>query len=225
MTTISRAGGLSLLLVLAAQAVSAQVTGLPVVNSGVTSGLGLAADVGIPNDVAGGGVAFGGTASLGLGPLGFTARVARLDPDVGEALWSAGATFNYKVFGGPLVPLAATLQGGAGYANPDFGCVTPGACDVSEWRFPVGLGISFTIPNPALAIKPWIAPRLDIVRTSAYGDIEASTETDFAISGGVELNLLTGLGLQAAYDWSKRDGGDPGIFSAGLHYTFRIPGL
>ncbi len=31
---------------------------------------------------------------------------------------------------------------------------------------PIGLGIALRIPNPALAIKPWIAPRLDVVRVS-----------------------------------------------------------
>jgi hypothetical protein len=198
----------------------AQVSGMPVVNSGVISGLSLAADVGIPNDAAGGGHAFGATVGLGLGPLGITARLSRFTPDGSEELWSGGATANYKVFGGPLVPLAVTLQAGAGYSNPELDCI---ACDVSEWRFPVGLGFSFTIPNPALAIKPWIAPRVDITRRSADGASE--TETDFGVSGGVELNLLTGLGFQAAYDLMKRDPESPGIFSAGLHYNFRIPGL
>lgn len=207
----------------AAALAEAQVTGLPVVNSGIISGFGLAVDGGIPNDDAGGGYAVGATAALGLGPLGFTARLARYKPDPGEQLWSGGATANYKVFGGPLIPLAVTLQAGAGYANPELSCIPVGACEVSEWRFPIGLGVSFTLPNPALAIKPWIAPRVDIRRRSTDGT--AVTETDFAISGGIELNTLTGIGLHAAYDLVKREIGSPGIFSAGLHYNFRIPGL
>ena len=200
-----------------------QVLGLPVENAGVVSGLGLSLDGGLPNDAAGGGHAFGATASLGLGPLGVTGRVSRYAPDLTDPLWSAGATANYKVFGGPLVPIAATLQAGAGYSSSDVGCVPPGACDINEWRFPVGLGISLTIPNPALAIKPWIAPRVDIVRTSLDGS--STTETDFGISGGVQLNLLTGLGLHATYDLMMVDPENRGIFGAGLHYNFRIPGL
>ena len=224
MTWLNRASRLAaLLLLVGAGAAEAQVSGMPVVNSGVTRGFGIALDAGIPNDHAGGGYAVGATAGLGLGPLGFTARVSRFSPDLTDELWSGGATANYKIFGGPLVPLAATLQAGAGYASPDIACVPPGACDVSEWRFPIGLGISFTLPNPALAIKPWIAPRVDITRLSLDGSSE--TETEFGISGGVELNMLTGFGLQAAYDLTRRDGGSPGIFSAGLHYNFRIPGL
>ena len=202
---------------------AAQVLGLPVENAGVVSGLGLSLDGGLPNEEAGGGHAFGATASLGLGQLGVTARVSRYSPDALDPLWSAGAALNYKVFGGPLVPIAATLQAGAGYASPEFACVPPGACDISEWRFPVGLGISLTIPNPALAIKPWIAPRVDIVRTSVAG--VSSTETDFGVSGGVQLNLLTGLGLHATYDLMMTDPENRGIFGAGLHYNFRIPGL
>lgn len=200
-----------------------QVLGLPVENAGVVSGLGLSFDGALPNDAAGGGHALGATAALGLGPLGVTARVSRFSPDAVDPLWSAGATVNYKVFGGPLVPIAATLQAGAGYATPDFACVPPTACDVSEWRFPVGLGIALTIPNPALAIKPWIAPRMDIVRSSVAG--ESSTETDFGVSGGVQLNLLTGLGLHATYDLMMSEPENRGIFGAGLHYNFRIPGL
>lgn len=224
MTRFLRAARLAaLLLAMGGGTVQAQVSGLPVVNSGVTRGFGIAVDAGIPNDNAGGGYAVGATAGLGLGPLGFTARVSRFAPDLSGELWSGGATANYKVFGGPLVPLAATLQAGAGYASPELACVPPGACDVSEWRFPVGLGISFTLPNPALAIKPWIAPRVDITRVSLDGSAE--TDTEFAISGGVELNTLTGFGLQAAYDLVRRDAGSRGIFSAGLHYNFRIPGL
>jgi hypothetical protein len=207
----------------AAAPAAAQVLGLPVENAGVVSGLGLSFDGALPNDAAGGGHAFGATAALGLGPLGVTARVSRFSPDALDPLWSAGATLNYKVFGGPLVPIAATLQAGAGYSTPEFACVPPTACDISEWRFPVGLGISLTIPNPALAIKPWIAPRVDIVRSSVAG--VSSTETDFGVSGGVQLNLLTGLGLHATYDLMMTEPENRGIFGAGLHYNFRIPGL
>ena len=214
--------GLALATGAAAPAVG-QVLGLPVENAGVVSGLGLSFDGGLPNDAAGGGHAFGATAALGLGPLGVTARVSRFSPDALDPVWSAGATLNYKVFGGPLVPIAATLQAGAGYSTPEFACVPPTACDISEWRFPVGLGISLTIPNPALAIKPWIAPRADIVRSSVAG--VTNTETDFGVSGGVQLNLLTGLGLHASYDLMMSEPENRGIFGAGLHYNFRIPGL
>jgi hypothetical protein len=198
-----------------APSLAGQVTGLPVYNSGIPTGLGLFADIGFPNDAAGGGTAYGATGRLGVGPFGATATVARFNPEgPGDQLTSVGGTLNYKVFGGPLVPLTVTLQGGAGYAKQD---------DVSFYRFPVGLGLALTIPNPALAIKPWLAPRLDVARVS--GPLGSDTESNFGISGGVELNLLSGLGLHASYDRVFSDVEDPSIFAAGLHYTFRVPGL
>jgi hypothetical protein len=196
-------------------ALAGQVIGLPVYNAGIPTGLGLYADVGFPNDAAGDGTAYGATARLGVGPFGVTGSVARFDPEgAGDQLTSVGGTLNYKIFGGPLVPLTVTLQGGAGYATQD---------DVSFYRFPVGLGLGLTIPNPALAIKPWLAPRLDVSRVST--PLASDTETNFGISGGVELNLLSGLGLHASYDRVFADVEDPSIFAAGLHYTFRVPGL
>lgn len=214
----------TMLVIASAGTASAQAAGLPVVNSGIVNGIGIALDAGIPNNVAGSGWAAGATVKAGFGVLGVTGTVSRLDPSAGDAVWSGAATANMKVFGGPLVPIAVTLQGGAGYVAPEFRCLTPGACEISEWHFPAGLGISFTIPNPALAIKPWIAPRADIVRTSQAGQ-EATTDVGPGVSGGVEFNLLNGMGFHLAYDWAKHDAAKSGIFAAGFHYTFRVPGL
>lgn len=198
-----------------APALAAQVIGLPVYNPGIPTGLGLYADIGFPNDAAGGGTAFAAMGRLGVGPLGVTASVARTNPEGPvEGLTSVGGTLNYKVFGGPLVPLTVTLQGGVGYATQN---------DVDVYRFPVGLGFGLTIPNPALAIKPWLAPRLDVSHESS--PLGSDTNTDFGISGGVELNLLSGLGLHASYDRIFADVEDRSVFAAGLHYTFRVPGL
>ena len=208
-------------LALAGQPAAAQVRGIPVYNSGVSTGVAVYGDVGFPNDAAGKGTAFAVTGRAGFGPFGATAIFSSFNPDgpTGSDL-SVGATLNYKVFGGPLIPLSVTLQGGIGYSKPDVGLL-PG--QDTELRFPVGVGLTLTIPNPALAIKPWIAPRLDIVRRSGGGG--SNTETNFGIGGGLELNLLNGFGLHAAYDRVFIDGGDPGVFGLGAHYAFRIPGL
>ncbi len=147
--------------------------------------------------------------------------VSTFDPEGnGENDVSLGATLNYRVIGGPLVPLSVTLQGGIGYSKPDL-TILPD--DETELRFPVGLGFALTIPNPALAIRPWIAPRVDVVKVSGGGVSE--TETNFGLGGGVEFNLLNGFGLHAAYDRLFLDGGDPSVFGVGAHYAFRIPGL
>jgi len=203
--------------------VEAQVRGIPVYDAGVPRGIGIYGDVGFSNDEAGGGTAYGVTGRAGFGPFGATAMLSTHNPDgPGGSDVSVGATLNYRVFGGPLVPLAVTLQGGIGYAKPELGAL-PDA-DVTELRFPVGVGFALTIPNPILAIKPWLAPRLDIVRHSAEG-VDAETESDFGLSGGLELNTLGGFGLHATYDAIFADGGTPGVFGVGAHYTFRVPGL
>jgi len=221
---LARMAGALALCALGTAALQAQVAGLPVINSGVTSGIGFSLDAGIPNNAAGGGWAGGATVKAGFGLLGVSATAARFSPDAGDGVWSGGATAGLKVFGGPLVPISVTLQGGAGYVAPKFNCLPPGSCDVNQWHFPVGLGFAFTIPNPALAIKPWIAPRADILRTSVTGSA-AETDVGFGVSGGVELNLLNGMGLHVAYDWAKHDDIKPAVFAAGIHYTFRLPGL
>jgi hypothetical protein len=214
----TRAAIVAALLAVAAAPLAAQVRGTPVYNSGVPRGIGLYGDVGFPNDEAGGGNAFAVTGRAGFGAFGATAMLSTYNPDgpAGSDV-SVGATANYRVFGGPLVPLLVTLQAGVGYAKPDEG-VLPDE-EVSQWHFPIGAGFTLTIPNPALAIKPWLAPRLDIVTTSPDGG-ESTTNTEFGLSGGVELNLLSGLGFHAAYDAVFADG-TPGVFGIGAHYNFR----
>jgi hypothetical protein len=214
---------------LAALPAAAQVPGLPVYNQGVPRGIGLYGDIGFPDDDAGGGTAYGVTGRAGFGFVGVTAVVSSYNPDgPADSKVSVGATGNLRLFGGPLVPLTVTLQAGAGYAKPDDSLL-PSGSEIKQYRFPIGLGFALTIPNPVLAIRPWLAPRLDIVRT----DFEPggglpdtyTTDTHFGLSGGIELNLLNGFGLHAAYDRVFGDGSDPSVFGIGAHYNFRVPGL
>jgi hypothetical protein len=214
--------GLLLALLGGLRPAAAQVRGLPVYNSGVPRGIAIYGDVGFSNADAGKGTALGISGRAGFGPLGVSAILSTFNPKgPGSSDVSVGANLNYKLFGGPLVPLTVTLQGGIGYSKPDTGLLP--TSDVSVLNFPVGVGFALTIPNPALAIKPWIAPRVDIVRSSTGG--VSNTETNFALGGGLELNMLGGFGVQAAYDRVFRDGGDPGVFGIGAHYALRIPGL
>jgi opacity protein-like surface antigen len=218
-----------LALVVAASPVRAQNPGLPVYNIGVPRGIGLYGDVGFPNDAAGGGTVFGVTGRAGLGPFGVTATLSSYDsdaPGAGEA--SVGGTLNYKLLGGPLVPLSATLQAGVSYVKAGFeGAFIPEdpvLPSVHAYHFPIGIGFALVIPNPVLSIHPWLAPRVDIARLSSESDSE--TNTNFGLSGGIEFNLLNGFGVQAAYDRvfsGKRD--DLSTFGIGVHYAFRVPGL
>ena len=222
MRVASAAVGLLLAATISPGLAAAQVHGIPVYNSGIPTGIGVYADIGFPDAQAGKGRSLALSGRAGLGPFGATAVLSTFNPDgPPDSELSVGGTLNYKIFGGPLIPLSVTLQGGIGYRKPEAGFLPTE--DVNEFRFPLGVGLALTIPNPALAIKPWIAPRVDIVRTSAGGD--SNTESNFGLGGGIELNTLSGFGVHAAYDRVFLDGSDPGVFGFGAHYTFRVPGL
>lgn len=212
-----------LALTLGASPARAQNPGLPVYNIGVPRGIGIYGDVAFPGDAGGGGTAYGLTARAGFGLLGATATLSSLNPDgPGDSDVSVGGTLNYRLLGGPLVPLSVTLQGGLSYAKPGDGLL-PGE-DVTAYRVPVGVGFALVIPNPVLAIHPWLAPRVDIDYRKSGSS--SDTETNFALSGGLEFNFLNGFGLHAAYDRVfAKDAADPSTFGLGAHYAFRVPGL
>lgn len=226
---MSRLTGLPVLaLVLAGSALAggarrleAQVFGLPVRNAGIPTGLTLAADAGFSNSHAGGGWAIGASAAVGLGPLGVSGLVSWRDPDGDDGFSSVGATGNLKIFGGPLIPLSLTAQAGFAYGQQDVPGPTAG--ENKLWHFPVGLGLALTIPNPVVAIKPWIAPRVDIVRVRPPAGGDSDTSTDFGVSAGVDLSFLSGLGIRVMYDRVQAgDGVHPSIVSVGLSWGLRL---
>jgi hypothetical protein len=185
---------------------AAQMLGMPVINSGAPTGISIGADVAFANDeyYGGGGTAVGARASVGLGFLGVSGGISRFAPKTGDAVWAPGASATLRVIGGPLVPFRISLQAGASrwtLAGTDYVHV------------PVSLGLSATIPNPAFAIKPWIAPRVDII-----GD-KANTKGRFGISGGIDLSFLNGMAVRAAYDHVSASGSNWTIFSLGLGFS------
>lgn len=188
-------------------AASAQVRGLPVVNSGFGFGAGAAADIGFANDAAGGGTTVGAHLTAGLGIIGVTGSVSRGSID-GKSVWSQGASASLRVFGGPLIPLRVTLQGGAAFWDAGV---------VEALHVPISVGIAAVIPNPVFAIRPWLAPRIDYLRTTFENSETSSTE--LGISGGIELGFLSGMTIRTAYDRLLVDG-DPGIFSLGVGMSF-----
>ena len=220
-----------LALALGASPARAQNPGLPVYNMGVPRGIGLYGDLGFPNDEAGSGLAYGVSLRAGFGPIGATGTLSALNPDgPAGADVAVGGTFNYKLLGGPLVPLSVTLQAGVSYAKPGedltfpVGTGIPVFSEFTLYHVPIGIGFALVIPNPALSIHPWLAPRVDIAYQKA-GDA-SNTDTNFGLSGGLELNLLNGFGIHAAYDRVfAKDVSDPATFGIGAHYAFRVPGL
>jgi hypothetical protein len=191
----------------------AQITGLPTRNAGIPTGLSVGAEVGFPNSDYPDGSAYGVRGAIGFGAIGLSALVSHFDPEgSGDAFTTIGGAFNLKVFGGPLIPLSVTLQAGAEYADPSG----PG----TVVHAPIGLGIALKIPNPNLAITPWIAPRADVSRVS--GTV-SETNTNFGLSGGIDLNLIFGLGITLSYDqvWGD-NGAKPSVFGVGANWTFGL---
>jgi hypothetical protein len=203
-----------LTLVLAASTIrtaAAQVLGIPVVNNGAPTGINIGADVGFSNADYGKGTAVGGRAAIGLGFFGISAGISRWQSsaDGADAIWSPGGAATLRLLGGPLVPFRITMQAGVGHWSIG---------DVKFTHVPVSLGIAATIPNPAFAIKPWIAPRIDVLHNSG-GNIITGTDTHFGISGGVDIVLLSGLMIRGAYDRTSGDGGHPTLISFGLGFS------
>ena len=86
---------------------------------------------------------------------------------------------------------------------------------------PVGVGLSFD--PPLFPLKPRIAPRMEFQSVSGGG----SSTSSFRVSGGVNFNLLLGLGVHAAVDWGQKTVSGatvtPLILSVGAHFNFHVP--
>lgn len=206
-----------------ATAAQAQLAGIPVYfNPRGGTGVGVAANLGFPDNNSGGGTAYGVAGSFGTGPVTLTAMVgAWKGTGFASAQTSFGGALAYRVFGGGMLPIAIAVQGGYGTIKipvPIIGNVTANT-------IPVGIGISFD--PPLFPLKPWIAPRIEFAHQSAgSASVDASS---FRVSAGVNFNLLLGLGVHAAADWgqvpAKLDPAKPNTFiwSVGAHFNFRVP--
>ena len=195
----------------------AQVLGLPVYNHGVGSGISVNGDIGFPNDKSldANGTVYGVTGAFDVGPLGLTATMASGASEGGDSHTSFGGTANFKLFGGPLIPIGISFQAGAAWTT------IPGA-NLDVLSVPVGVGIALSIPTPGLSIKPWIAPRMQMTRTSGAVD---DTATDFGLSAGVNFGLLMGFNARVAYDYYSHDDIKPSTWSIGAGWNFNVPGV
>lgn len=201
---------------LAGQA-AAQVAGIPYyVNPRGGTGITAAANWGSLSSDAGDGTGLALTGGIGAGPLFLTGTAGRFSPDGGEDITTFGATAGMKVFGNPLVPVALGLQVGAGYFSEGSG-----ATEFKQLNIPVALGIGLNMP--LFPLKPWIAPRVQFVRSTLAGT--TANETRMGFSVGADFNLLLGLGFHAAFDHVLEKDTSPAVstFGLGAHFNFRVP--
>ena len=231
--------GVVVLAVLAAgsaRPASAQLKSLPVYFSpkGGT-GITVAVDYGRGlNDDSGKNSTYTGRVILGLPVVTLGVGVGVFDPKVisQDSEMQFMGNLALKLFGGPLMPVAVSLQGGAGYLK-----LGSDAFATKSWTFPVGVGLALNIPTPGASLEPWIAGRFQLDRLET--SVGNANQTGVGISGGVNLGTLTGVGLHVAADWSsvgEKVTGNPTIdlltrfrkplvFGVGLRYMFRLPGL
>jgi len=180
--------------------------------------------------------AFGGRAYLGL-PIvtlgvGVSVYDTKIVSQVNATQYMGSAAF--KVLGGPLVPLAVSLQAGVGYLK--FGSGTGATKTVTA---PIGLGFALNIPTPGISLEPWAAARLQVNSISSGGGTSSVSQTriGYGLSGGLNLGLPIGLGLHVAADWSAF-GAKAGslipiatqkqellTIGVGIHYMIKLPGL
>lgn len=193
---------------LATAPLAAQAPGLPVVNSGVPVGIRIAADVGFPSASYGKGTAIGASGAIGVGFFGVGAQIVHYAPKVGDAITAPGFNASMRLLGGPLVPFRIMALAGYSHWTAKNGTVSE-----SFSHIPLSIGLAATIPNPAFSIKPWIAPRLDLMHATG------STDSRFGISGGIDISLLNGLTLRGAYDRVTIKGSNPSIMSFGLGFA------
>ena len=199
-------------LVAGATAARAQLAGIPVYfNPRGGTGIGVAANLGFPDNNAGGGTAYGVAASFGAGPVTLTGMVgAWKGTGFSSSATSFGADIGYKVFGGGLLPIALGVQAGVGsIKNP--------LTNVTTTTIPIGIALSFD--PPLFPLKPWIAPHVD------FTSVSGSANGNLHVSAGVNFNLLLGLGLQAAADWGKIKGTNLTaiVYGVGAHFNFHVP--
>lgn len=196
---------LALMIILAASPVAAQARGLVVVNNGVPTGIGLAVDAAFANADFGKATTVGASAAVGLGFVGVGGSVSRTNPSVGDDTWSQSLSASLNLLGGPLVPIRVTVLGGVGQWKSGAETVR---------HIPISLGLSATIPIPALSIKPWIAPRFDRMTIT-----NGNSDNHFAIAGGIELAMVNGLSFRASYDRLLVSNATPAILSFGIGFA------
>ncbi len=211
----------------------AQMNSIPVYfNPKGGTGLMVAIDLGRGiNDESGKNTAAAFRTALGIGPVTIGGSVGLVNPDegglVGRELESQYmGNIALRLFGGGLLPVSLSLQGGVGVLTLDDS-------DEEIITVPIGLGLGFSIPTPGFSFDPWIAGRYTFVRTKDATFPVAATayQNSFGISGGLNFNFLMGLGFHVAGDWQRNPAElsspktKPFVLGIGLNYTFRMPGL
>jgi hypothetical protein len=216
---VSRLAGPLAALAAAAAPLAAQAPMLPLHGGPIQPGAELSVTVGFPDDEVAElrGTSYAASFGYGLGRVGLSATAGTFDAKEGRSRRTLGALATLHLYGDGIThPLTVGLFGGAGWmAESDLG-------DDVVRHFPVGATAALTIATPVLSIRPWLAPRLDVLSCDPPNaqDIAAlcwDTGTRFGLSAGIDLRFPGGFALRALSDYV--DGGSPFV-GAGAAYSF-----
>jgi hypothetical protein len=205
------------MIALAASPAAAQWAGMPVWNNpkGGT-GITVSGDLGMPNEDAGKGTAFGARATFGLANLSLTGGIGFWKPDgVGEDLTSLGGVAGFRVIGGSLIPVSLNLQLGAGTSSE----AGTGLTAVPKTTHLVaGAGISVSVPTPGLSIEPYLS-----VTNRWHKPSGGNTDSNIGWVLGANVGFGM-LGLHVAYDSESYGGGRTnGVIGIGAHFQLKAP--
>jgi len=191
---ISKVLAAAAVLAFSANVAGAQVGGIPFYPTSTGLGAFASADYGNPE---GGNWATALTAGGGFGPFGATATVGQLRDGTTETMY--GGTLAMKLFGGGLVPLTISAQGGAARWK---------VAGVTKTSIPVGVVARLNVP--LFPLKPFAI---------GYYRLGTNMEDEVRVSVGANFNFLFGLGFHGAYD--RGDSGS--TWGVGAHFNFRVP--
>lgn len=173
---------------------------------------------------------FGGRAELGLPILNVWAGLGSVKASdelaMGEnsSQMSYGGGASLNLIKGPLAPVRVSLQAGLGHISEE---------GAKQTTIPFGLAAAFNVATSGVGIVPWAYAFAEYNRLCP-DMADASSKVGYGISGGIELNLIVGLGFYAAVDWSTVDFGESGTSdakqsalyaAAGLSYKISVPSL
>lgn len=198
------AGSLLALISLSTSTATSQVLGLPVINNGSVPAFGISAQYAQTNRYGGDFTTLGAELGVGMGIIGVKGVVSKTTL-ADEDVISYGGAAAVMLLGGPFIPFRVALQGGYGEWSSD---------GARYRRIPLSLGMAAAIPVPAFTLKPWVAPRVELIRSEISPDHE--DDYRWGISGGIDLIFLNGITLRAAYDRTLIKGSRPGVLGLGV---------
>jgi len=178
-------------------------------------------DYGAPSDSSGGGNAFGGRASLGLGTITLTAGVASWKPDASnDRVTSYGGTAAFRLIGGSLIPVSVDLQLGAAHSAE----VTSGVSTVpGRTSVLAAVGFSAPLPTPGISIEPYFSPgfRYHKISNAPTGVKDHEANFGWVIGGNFSFGMV---GVHVAYDSEKLDDGTTQkVLGLGANVGLRLP--